>query len=53
MPAGCSTAAMQFVRLGGRSVVADFGGGVMTPVKFGSDDLGRERRRLDATDRTI
>ena len=30
MPAECSPAAMQFARLDGRAVVADFGGGVMT-----------------------
>ena len=30
MPIECSLSAMQFARLDGREVVADFGGGVMT-----------------------
>ena len=45
MPAECSPPAMQFARLDGRSVVADFGGGVMT------SDAGA--LLLGATDRAI
>ena len=45
MPAECSPPAMQFARLHGRSVVADFGGGVMT------SDAGA--LLLGATDRAI
>ena len=45
MPAECSAAAMQFARLDGRDVVADFGGGVMT------SDAGA--LLLGATDRAI
>ena len=45
MPAECSPPAMQFARLDGRAVVADFGGGVMT------SDAGA--LLLGATDRVI
>ena len=45
MPAECSPPAMQFARLDGRAVVADFGGGVMT------SDAGA--LLLGATDRAI
>ena len=45
MPAECSPPSMQFARLDGRSVVADFGGGVMT------SDAGA--LLLGATDRAI
>ena len=45
MPAECSPPAMQFARLDGRAVVADFGGGVMT-----SDAVAL---LLGATDRAI
>ena len=45
MPAECRPPAMQFARLDGRSVVADFGGGVMT------SDAGA--LLLGATDRAI
>ena len=45
MPAECSPPAMQFARLDGRSVVADFGGGAMT------SDAGA--LLLGATDRAI
>ena len=45
MPAECSPPAMQFARLDGRDVVADFGGGVMT------SDAGA--LLLGATDRAI
>ena len=45
MPAECSPPAMQFARLAGRAVVADFGGGVMT------SDAGA--LLLGATDRAI
>ena len=45
MPAECSPPAMQFARLDGRAVVADFGGGVMT------SDAGA--LPLGATDRAI
>ena len=45
MPAECSSPAMQFARLDGRAVVADFGGGVMT------SDAGA--LLLGATDRAI
>ena len=45
MPEECSPPAMQIARLDGRSVVADFGGGVMTS---DAGDL-----LLGATDRAI
>ena len=45
MPAECSLPAMQFARLDGRAVVADFGGGAMT------SDAGA--LLLGATDRAI
>ena len=45
MPAECSPPAMQFARLDGRSIVADFGGGAMT------SDAGA--LLLGATDRAI
>ena len=45
MPAECSPPTMQFARLDGRAVVADFGGGAMT------SDAGA--LLLGATDRGI
>ena len=45
MPAECGLPAMQFARLNGRAVVAEFGGGVMT------SDAGA--LLLGATDRAI
>ena len=50
MPAECSPPAMQFARLDGRSVVADFGGGVMT-TDAGALLLGATDRAIGLVDR--
>ena len=50
MPAECSPRAMQFARLDGRAVVADFGGGVMTS-DAGALLLGVTDRAIGLVDR--
>ena len=50
MPAECSPPAMQFARLDGRAVVADFGGGAMTS-DAGALLLGAADRAIGLVDR--